>query len=101
MPLFILLFFIWKISTAIIKETVFTTQTAGLVRICAIILFATSAFFIIGNIIFLLLGMSHPGVLFLSLIADVFVISLAVVLAVLARYLTKAAALQEEADSFI
>jgi len=39
--------------------------------------------------------------LFLALIADVFVIALAVLLAVLSRYLTKAAALQEEADGFI
>jgi len=100
-PLFILLFFIWKISTAIIKETVFTVPTARVVRICATILFATTGLFITGNVVFLLLGMSHPGVLFLSLIADVFVIALAVVLAVLSRYLTKAAALQEEADSFI
>jgi len=65
------------------------------------ILFGASGFFIVGNIAFLLLGMSHPGVLFLALIADVFVVALAVLLAVLSRYLTKAAALQEEADSFI
>ena len=65
------------------------------------ILFCTSVFFILGNIAYLILGLSHPGVLFLSLIADVFVVALAVLLAVLSRYLTKAAALQEEADGFI
>jgi len=101
LPLFMLLTQIWKISTAIKNETVFTLQTARIVRFCAFILFGTSAFFILGNVLFLLIDMSHPGVLFLALIADVFVIALAVLLAVLSRYLTKAAALQEEADGFI
>ena len=101
LPFFALLVLIWKMSTAIKDEKVFTLPSARIVRICAMILFGASGFFIIGNIAFLLLGMSHPGILFLSLIADVFVIALAVLLAVLSRYLTKAAALQEEADGFI
>ena len=101
LPFFALLIFIWRISTAIKDETVFTLSGARIVRTCATILFCASGFFIIGNIAFLLLGWSHPGILFISLIADMLVVALAVLLAVLSRYLTKAAALQEEADGFI
>ena len=100
-PCFVFLIFIWKISTAVKYDTVFTLQTARLVKISAALLFIVVGFFFVGNILFMLLGMNHPGILLLSLIADVFGVSLALMAAVMARYLTKAATLQEEADSTI
>ena len=100
-PCFAFLVLIWKVSTAIKNETVFSFQTARIIKACAMILFGNAAFFFIGNIVFMLLGMNHPSVLLLSIIIDVFGLSLAVLIAVLSRYLTKAAALQEEADGTI
>ncbi len=100
-PCFAFLVFIWQISTAVKNDRVFTFQTARLVRTGAALLLGDVGFFFIGNTIFMLLGMNHPGILLLSLIASVFGMSLALLMAVLSRYLTKAAVLQEEADSTV
>ena len=100
-PCFVFLVLIWKISTAIKSETVFTLQTARLIKTCAVILFCDVGFFFLGNIIFMLLGLNHSGVLLLSAIVNVFGVTVAVLVAVLSRYITKAAALQEEADGTI
>jgi len=100
-PCFAILVLVWKVSTSIKREQVFTIQTARMVKIGAVLLFYDMGFFFIGNILLLLLNMSHPGILLLSFFVDVFGLSLAVLAAVLSRYLTKAAVLQEEADNTI
>lgn len=101
LPCFAILLLIWKVSGAIRKEQVFTIQTASFVKLGAMILLFDIGFFFIGNILFLLLDLSDPWILFLSLFIDIFGVSLAVFAAVLSRYLTKAAQLQEEADCTI
>ena len=55
----------------------------------------------VGNIVLLFAGMSHPGVALLSLFVDVLALAIGVLLAVLARYLTRAAALQEEVNATV
>lgn len=100
-PCFAILALIWKVATAIKKEQVFTFSTARLVKISSMIMFCDVSFFFAGNVVFLLLNMNHPGIFLLSLFVDVFGVALAVAAAVLSRYLTKAAALQEEADGTI
>jgi len=89
------------VSSAIGNEQVFTHHTARLVKISAMLLFGDICFFIVGNAVYLLLHMSHPLVLLMSLFIAAFGVSLAVMAAVLSRFLTKAAALQEEADATI
>jgi MFS family permease len=101
LPCFAILWLVWKVADDIKNESVFTVKTARLVKLGAIILFCDVGYFFVGNFVLALLGMSQPGILFLSFFADVFGVSLAVLAAVLARYLTKAAALQEDADSTI
>jgi hypothetical protein len=96
-PCFAILALIWKVSTAVKRDLVFTDLTARRIKISAIILFCDISIFIVGNILLLLFGMSHIGVLLLSVFLDVFGVSLAVLAAVLSRYITKAAVLQEEA----
>ena len=100
-PCFALLVLIWKLSTITNREHVFTLKTARMVKTYAIILFCDVFFFVAGNIIFLILGMNHIIVLLLSVIIAVFGLALAVLVAVLSRYLTKAAALQEEVNNTI
>lgn len=97
-PCFAILVFIWKVSGAVIRETVFTTQTAKWVKTGAVLLLSDAAFLFVGNVVLLLLDMSHPGVLLFSIIGDIFAIALALLAAVLSRYLTKAAVLQEESE---
>ena len=101
MPCFVILALVWKVSSAIKQERVFTFQTARLVKIAAMIMFCDVIFFFAGNFVLFLLNMNHPGIFFLSFFVDVFGIALALSAAILSRYLTKAAVLQEEADGTI
>ncbi|MDR2569082.1 MAG: DUF2975 domain-containing protein, partial [Oscillospiraceae bacterium] len=100
-PCFLFLALIWKLSTVIKREQVFTYKTAQLVKTYALILSGDVIFFVMGNIVFLLLDMNHPVVLLLSVIIAIFGLALAVLVATLSRYLTKAAALQEEVNCTI
>lgn len=98
LPCFAVLIFVWKVSGAVIQETVFTYITSKWVKMGAVLLLFDAALLFIGNVVLLLLGMNHPGILLLSIIGDIFVIALALLAAVLSRYLTKAAILQEESE---
>ncbi len=101
LPCFMILALIWKISGTVRNETVFTLPTARLVKAGAQLMLADVAFFFTGNVLFIFLNMNHPSIFLLSLFVDVFGAALAVAAAVLARYITKAAALQEEADATV
>ena len=101
LPLFAVLVLAWLVADAIGQDQVFTHKIASLVKISSILLFGSVGIFFIGNLVFLILWMSHPAVMLVSLFVDVFGLSLAVGVAVLARYLHKAADLQDEADGTI
>ena len=100
-PCFVILIFVWKVSGAIEREEVFTVKTARWIKTSAVLLFADAGFFFAGNIVLWLLGMNHPGILLLAMLGDIIVIALALLAAVLSRYVTKAAALQEESECTI
>ncbi|MDR1821660.1 MAG: DUF2975 domain-containing protein [Oscillospiraceae bacterium] len=100
-PCFAVLVYIWRVSGAILRDEVFTLKTAGWIHKSAVILFADIGFFFAGNIVLLLLNMNHPGILLLSLLADIFASALALLAAVLSRYITKAAELQEVSEGMI
>ena len=101
LPCFAILIFIWKVSGAINRDEVFTLRTAKWIKTSAVLLFIDAGFFFIGNVVFLLLNMSHPGILLLSMLGNIFAIALALLAAVLSRYITKAAELQEVSEGMI
>jgi len=101
LPCFAILVLVWRVSTAVKHDEVFSVKTARLVKTGAILLFWDTGFFFAGNVVLWLASLNHPGVLLLSLFVDIFGVSLALLAAVLSRYITKAAALQEEADGTI
>jgi len=101
LPCFAILGLIWQASGAVKNDTVFTLRTAKIIKAGAIILFADTGFFFAGNVVLALLGMSHPGILLAAMIGDIFAVALAIFASVLARYITKAAALQEESEGTI
>ena len=98
LPCFAILVYIWKVAGAVIGDTVFTTKTAKWVKTGAVLLLSDAAFLFVGNVTLLLLNMNHPSVLLLTIISAIFAIALALLAAVLSRYLTKAAILQEECE---
>ena len=101
LPCFAVLVFVWKVSGAVMKDTVFTFLTAKWVKMGAVLLLFDAALLFIGNVILLFLGMNHPGMLLLSVIGDIFIVASALLASVLSRYLTKASVLQEETEGTI
>jgi hypothetical protein len=101
LPCFAILVFVWKVSDAVIHETVFTVKTAKWVKTGAVLLLSDTVFLFVGNVVLVLLNMSHPGVLLLSVIGAIFAVALSLLAAALSRYLTKAAVLQEESEGML
>jgi hypothetical protein len=100
-PVIAVLVFVWKVSTAIATESVFTAKTAKWIHASAVLLFCDVGLFFVGNIIFVQMQISHPGIFLLSLLVDILGVALAVLAAVLSRYITKAAELQDAMDGTI
>lgn len=101
LPIFCVLIYIWKVAGAVKHEEVFTVKVARWIKSGAILIFADIALLFLGNFILLLIGMNHPGVFLLSMFGSIFAIALAVLAAILSRYITKAALLQEENEGTI
>ncbi|MDR1691888.1 MAG: DUF2975 domain-containing protein [Oscillospiraceae bacterium] len=101
LPCFVILVYIWMTSSAVGAEEVFTLRVARWVRNSALLLFIDVGFFFLGNIVLWLIGWNHPSVLIASLLICVLGDALAAAAAALSRYITKAAALQEEVDGTI
>lgn len=97
-PCFAVLVLAWKITTNIGNDQSFIEQNAVLLKKISVLAISDTAFFFIGNIVLLLLNMSHPGIAIASL-AIVFIgVSVAVAAAALSHLVKKAAALQEQSD---
>lgn len=95
-PCYLVLCFFWSICNQIQKNNSFSVKNAkSLIWISSLAIFNT-IFCFIGNVIFLLLGMSHIGV-FIGFLFVVFSgIAIAIVSAALSHLVVKASAIQEE-----
>jgi hypothetical protein len=101
LPCFAILVYIWKAAGAVRRDEVFTSKMARWIQVSATLLFADAGFLFIGNLVLYWLGLSHWKILLISMLADICAIAVAVLAAVLARYVTKAAALQEESEGTV
>lgn len=97
-PCFMVLYLSWKISSNIGKDLSFTEQNASLLKSISFLSAADAGFFFVGNIVLLLLNMSHPSIVIASFIVVFVGVSVSVVSAVLSHLVKKAAALQEQSD---
>lgn len=97
-PCFAVLVFVWKITTNIGKDHSFSEQNARLLKWISSLSAGDAGFFFIGNILLLLLNMSHPGVVIASFVIAFAGIAVAVVSAILSHLVKKAAVLQEQSD---
>ena len=96
LPCFWLLVMAWIIASDMQKERLFVEKNALRVKQATAILLADILLFLIGNIIFALLGWSEW--LILHLFAAVVGLIIAILLFIFSQYLMKAANLQEESD---
>jgi hypothetical protein len=88
----------WLIAVNIGRNRSFSRENAKYLSVIAILAAADAAYFFIGNLVLLFLGMNHPGLLLASLLPVFAGAAIAVVAAALSHYALKGAKLQEEND---
>lgn len=97
-PCFIALIFAWKIAGNIGADKSFSSANAKLLKWISLLAAGDAAFFFMGNIVYLLLDMNHPGIVLFSLIIEFIGIAIAVASAALSHLVQKATTLQEQSD---
>ena len=97
-PCYAVLVLGWRIADRVGRDRSFTEENARSLKWVAWLAAGDAAFVFAGNLLLLLLNMSHPGVLLLSLLVVFLGVAVAVAAAVLSHLVRKAAALQEQSD---
>lgn len=97
-PCFTILGYAWKIATNIGNDQSFTNQNASSLKTISILSASDAAFFFVGNIVLLIMNMSHPGVLLASLVIVFVGVAVAVAAAALSHLVKNATVLQEQSD---
>lgn len=98
LPFYAALVLAWKVAANIGRDRSFTMENARWIKSIAVLAVADAMFFFIGNVVLLLLNMSHPGIALLSLIVVFAGIAIAIASAALSYLVKKAALLQEQSD---
>lgn len=89
---------LWRIAADIGRDRSFSAQNGKRLRVISLLAAGDCLVFFLGNLVFLFLDMSHPGVLLFSLAVIFAGIAVAVVSAVLSHLVAKAGDLQEQSD---
>ena len=88
----------WRIAVNIGKDRSFSVENAKLLKVISALAAGDAGFFLAGNVMLLLMNLSHPGVVLLSMLVVFAGAAVAVAAACLSRLVTKAAALQAQSD---
>ncbi len=97
-PCYIALAFAWKIASNIGADQSFSMSNSKLLKWISILAAEDSAFFFIGNIVFLFLNMNHPSIVLFSFLIIFIGIAISIASAVLSHLVMKAAVLQDESN---
>lgn len=98
LPCYAALAFGWIIAVNIGKDRSFSVENARLLKWISGLAAGDAAFFFLGNILYLFLGWSHPGVTLMCLIVVFVGVAISVAAAALSHLVMKAAMLQEQSD---
>lgn len=88
----------WKIFTDIEKDRAFTMENAKRMGNVSFLAAADAVLLVVGNAVYLILHMNHPGVLLASFFIALVGIAIAIAAAMLSHLIRKAARLQDESD---
>ena len=88
----------WRIAANIGRDASFSMENARLLKWIAWLAAADSVFFFLGNLVLLFRGMSHAGIVLLSLLAVLAGTAVTLAAAALSHLVRKAALLQEDSD---
>ena len=97
-PCYAVLLLGWKIATNIGRDRSFCQANADYLKWISWLAAGDSAFFFLGNLIFLYANLSHPGVALFSLLIVFAGIAVTVAAAALSHLVKKAAVLQEQSE---
>lgn len=97
-PCYIVLIKGWAVSTNIGKDKSFSHENAKHLKSISTLTLIDIGYLFVGNVVFLLLDMSHPSVILASLLVMFCGIVFAVAAAALSHLIEKAATLQDEND---
>lgn len=95
-PCYIVLVFIWRISTNIGRDRSFCRENAADLKRIAVVTVADTIFFFVMNVVYLFIGISHPGIVLASMVPTFLGAAFAVGTGALSHLVLKAAKLQEE-----
>lgn len=95
-PCYWVLYFGWRISSEIGKDNSFSMENAEYLKNISILAALDSIYFFIANVVFMVIGMNHPGVFLISLIAVFIGVAVTVAAAALSHLVRKAAEIQQE-----
>lgn len=97
-PCYLALILAWKIAANIGADRSFSIENAKLLKWISVLAAGDSAFFFVGNLLYLLLNMNHPSIVLLSLLVEFFGAAISVAAAALSHLVRKAADLQTQSD---
>lgn len=98
LPIYAALAFGWIIAVNIGKDRSFSVENARLLKWISGLAAGDAAFFFIGNLLYLFLNWSHPGITLLSLVVVFVGVAISVAAAALSHLVMKAALLQEQSE---
>ena len=98
LPCFAALIVGWRIAHNIGRDRSFSNENARHLKRISQLAAGDTAFFFAGNVLLMLLNMSHPGVLLASLLISLVGVAVTVAAAALSHLVLKAALLQEQSD---
>ena len=97
-PCYASLFQFWGVCTEIKNDNSFCEENAVRMKTISLLILGMVAYFFAGNLVFLVLGMNHPGIVLVSLAIDVIGVGIGLAAAALSHLVYKAAMLKNEND---
>lgn len=97
-PCYLVLISAWKVAKNIGTDRSFSYENGKCFKRISFYALVDSIFFFVGNIIFWLIGINHPGIVIISLMIVFVGLSIALACKALSQLVDNAASLQEEND---
>ncbi|MCR5611884.1 MAG: DUF2975 domain-containing protein [Clostridiales bacterium] len=98
LPVAAMLVIAFTIAVNISRDRSFCMENARRLAVISILAAADSAYFFIGNVVLLLLGMNHPGIFLFDMLVCFVGLAVTVASGALSHYTRKAAELRADAD---
>ena len=97
-PCYLVLWHGWRLTGSVRRDESFTRENARRLGKISILAAVDSGYLFLGNLVFLLLSMSHPSVFAALLLISFIGIAIAAAAALLSHLVYKAALMREDAD---